>query len=76
VSGKINYMLYYNGSNESLAYGNIKYITEHLRCFITGGKPENVDIRPTQSGVLRTLEAYNLKNSYKLNLFKHLETKT
>lgn len=70
---EINYMLYDNEANESLAYGDIEYVTEHLRDFISGGKPENVDIRPTQSSVLKALREYNAKHSYSVNLFKHLE---
>ena len=73
MSNKINYMLYYNASDESLGYGDIEYVTEVLRDFITGGKPENVDIRPTQAGVLKALREYNLKHSYSINLLKHLE---
>ena len=73
MKNKINYMRYYNASDESLGYGDIEYITEVLRDFITGGKPEKVDIRPTQASVLKALKEYNLKHSYSINLFKHLE---
>jgi hypothetical protein len=72
MKNKINYMLYDNESGQSLAYGDIEYVTEHLRDFITGGKPENVDIRPTKASVLKALKEYNLKHSYSINLFKHL----
>ena len=73
MKNKINYMLYDNESGQSLAYGDIEYVTEVLRDFITGGKPENVDIRPTKASVLKALKEYNLKHSYSINLFKHLE---
>ena len=70
---EINYMLYDNETDESLAYGDIKYVTEHLRCFITGGKPTKIHIRPTQSSVLKALREYNNKHDYSVNLFKHLD---
>lgn len=69
----INYMLYDNKSGESLAFGDIEYVTEHLRDFITRGKSKNVDISPTQASVLKALREYNLTHSYSLNLFKHLK---
>jgi len=73
MKNKINYMLYDNEFGQSLAYGDIEYVTEVLRDFITGGKPENVDIRPTKASVLKALKEYNLTHSFSINLFKHLE---
>ena len=73
MKNKINYMLYDNEFDESLGYGDIEYVTEVLRDFITGGKPENVDIRPTKASVLKALKEYNLTHSFSINLFKHLE---
>lgn len=66
-------MLYSNGLDRSIAYGDIEYVTEHLRDYITNGKPDELHIRPTESNVMKVLREYNGKNDFSLDLFRQLK---
>ena len=67
-----NYMLYSNGNNESLAYGDIEYIAEHLSDYITGGQSEKLPIQANEQAVAKVIRDYNAKHSYGLMLLKSI----
>ena len=72
ATGGQEYMLYSNKDNESLAFGDIGYIAEHLSDYITKGHPEKLPIKSDEQSVKRAIIAYNQKNDFSLMLLKSI----